>query len=231
LTLGALLPNVAKAAASAPGVTTERASSVTETTATLNATVDPNEANVTDCHFEYGTSLSYGTSVPCSSLPGSGENEVGVSAAIGGLSESTTYHYRIVATNEIGTSFGADRRFSTLPNLPSVATNAASQVTNTTANLNAVVNPNDKNVSDCQFEYGTSLSYGTSVPCSSLPGSGNSEVGVSAAVSGLSESTTYHFRIVATNELGTSFGSDRTFTTLPNAPTVVTEKASSITKT
>ncbi len=231
LALGALLPNVAKAAGSAPGVTIERASEVTENTATLNATVDPNEANVTECKFEYGTTLSYGTSVPCSSLPGSGENEVGVSAAISGLSESTTYDYRIVATNEDGTSYGTNRRFTTLPDLPSVATNAASEVTNTTANLNAVVNPNDKNVTDCEFEYGTSVGYGTTVPCSSLPGGGEDEVGVSAQIGALAESTTYHFRIVATNELGTSYGSDRTFTTLPNAPTVVTEKATSVTRT
>lgn len=230
LALAALLPTVARAAGSAPGVTTERTSLVTENTATLNATVDPNEANVTDCHFEYGSTLSYGTSVPCSALPGSGENEVGVSAAIAGLSESTTYHYRIVATNEFGTSFGTDRRFSTLPNFPSVVTNAASAVANTTASLNAVVSPNDENVTDCEFEYGTSLAYGTSVPCSSLPGSGDNEVGVSAAIAGLTESTVYHFRILATNELGTSYGSDRTFTTLPNSPTVATEKASSITK-
>jgi hypothetical protein len=230
LVLAAIAPSVAQAAATAPGVTTERASSITENTATLNATVDPNEANVTECKFEYGTTPAYGTSVSCSSLPGSGENEVGVSAAIAGLSESTTYHYRVVATNEVGTSYGTDRRFTTLPDLPSVITNDASQVTNTGANLNGVVNPNDSNVTECQFEYGTSKSYGTSVPCSSLPGSGDGEVGVSAAIASLSESTTYHFRLVATNMLGTTYGSDRTFTTLPNAPTVVTERATSVTK-
>ena len=231
LTLWTLLPSAAKAAASSPSVTTERASSVGETSATLNATVDPDEANVTECRFEYGTTVAYGLSVPCSSLPGSGENEVGVSAAVEGLSESTTYHYRIVATNEDGTSYGSDRRFTTLPNFPSVVTNAASAIGNTTATLNATVNPNGENVTACEFEYGTSLSYGNTVPCTSLPGSGDDEVGVSAPVIGLAESTTYHFRIVATNELGTSYGADHTFTTLPNAPTVVTEKASAVTKT
>jgi hypothetical protein len=231
LMLAALLPGAARAEALAPGVTTERASSVAKTTATLNATVDPNEGTVSECYFEYGTSEAYGATVPCTSLPGSGENEVGVSAPVGSLTESTTYHFRIVATNEVGTTYGADRMFTTLPDSPKAVTGSASSVAFTTATLNATVNPNDENVTDCYFEYGTSVAYGKSAACTSLPGSGASEVGVSTPLSGLTEGTTYHFRIVATNELGTSFGADRAFTTMPNSPTVVTGKASSITPT
>ena len=47
----------------------------------------------------------------------------------------------------------------------------------------------------------------------------------------LAANTTYHFRISATNAGGTSKGSDQTFKTLPNPPTVVTEAASSVTQT
>jgi sugar lactone lactonase YvrE len=96
-----------------PGVVTGAASSLTPTTATLNATVNPNGAEVTACTFEYGTSVSYGTSVPCASLPGSGESPVPVSAPLTGLSANTTYHFRIVATNSGGTSNGSDQTFTT----------------------------------------------------------------------------------------------------------------------
>ena len=51
----------------APTVVTEPASSVTHTSATLNATVNPNGETVTACEFEYGTSLPSGTTVPCTS--------------------------------------------------------------------------------------------------------------------------------------------------------------------
>ena len=97
----------------APTTVTELASSVAQASATLNATVNPNGETVSECHFEYGTSLSYGSSVPCASLPGSGESPVAVSAAVAGLAEDTTYHFRVVATNPLGVSHGADQTFTT----------------------------------------------------------------------------------------------------------------------
>ncbi len=216
---------------SAPVVVTEPATSITQTSATLNATVNPKDQTVSECEFEYGTSEAYGTSVPCSSLPGSGESPVMVSAPVTGLVANTTYHFRIVATNVNGTSQGSDQMFTTLPNPPAVVTEAASPLTQTTATLNATVNPEGSNVTNCHFEYGTTPAYGLSAPCASLPGSGTSPVAVSASVGSLTASTTYHFRIVATNASGTSKGSDETFTTLPNPPTVVTGAATSVTRT
>jgi hypothetical protein len=102
----------------APGVVTGSASSITQTSATLNATVNPEGETVSDCHFEYGPTPEYGTSVPCAELPGSGESPVTASAPVSGLSEDTTYHFRIVATNPTSTSFGGDSTFTTLPPPP-----------------------------------------------------------------------------------------------------------------
>jgi hypothetical protein len=108
----------------------------------------------------------------------------------------------------------------TPPDAPTVVTKAALEVTQTSARLTATVNPNGGEVSECKFEYGMSTSYGSSVACSKLPGSGTSPVEVSASVTGLTANTSYHFRISATNAGGTSKGSDETFKTLPSAPTV-----------
>src|SRR5262249_59604265 len=113
---------------------------------------------------------------------------------------------------------------------PAVVTNTAASVAETSATLNATVNPNNAEVGECKLEYGTGTSYGSSAPCSPAPGSGGSPVAVSASVSPLSPNATYHFRISATNAGGTSVGSDGTLKTLPNAPTVVSEPASSVTQ-
>jgi len=205
------------------------ASAITQTTATLNATLNPAGTTLSGCKFEYGTTLSYGASVPCTPSSASGSSPVAVSASIAGLTARTMYHFRIVVTSAGFSS--VDETFKTLPNAPTVATKAVSSVTQTTATLNATVNPNGGEVSRCEFEYGETTSYGKMAPCASLPGSGTSAVEVSASISGLAANTTYHFRIVATNGGGMSKGSDETFKTLPNAPTVVTKAASSVTQT
>jgi hypothetical protein len=200
---------------SPPTVATAVASAVARTSATLHATVNPNGAEVTECKLEYGTTTSYGSSAPCTPAPGSGEAAVGVSASVTGLSENTTYHFRVLAVNAGGTSNGTDQTFKTLQASPTVVTKVASAVTQSTARLNATVNPNGVEVSECKFEYGVSASYGSSAACVPAPGSGMSPVAVSASVTGLAVNTTYHFRVVAVNAGGSSVGSDQTFTTLP----------------
>ncbi len=95
--------------ASAPTVTTDPASSVTTTSATLNGTVNPNGASMT-YYFEYGPASDYGSSTPVQSL-GSGASDVSVSATITGLISCTGYHSRIVGINYSGTSYGDDVTF------------------------------------------------------------------------------------------------------------------------
>jgi phosphodiesterase/alkaline phosphatase D-like protein len=205
----------------APSVTTGNAAPVGQTTATLHATVDPEGAEVSDCHFEYGATTEYGHTEPCSPSPGSGTSAVPVSAAVTDLSPNTTYHYRIVATNAGGTNKGSDETLSTPPNPPTVSTGSPSSITATSATLNATVNPNGGLVTECRLEYGLTTSYGHSESCSPSPGFGTSAVSVSAAVTGLSPNTTYHYRIVATNAGGKSEGTDQMFTTLPPGPPAV----------
>jgi len=204
----------------APTVETKPATAITQTTATLNATVNPNGGEVTECKFEYGTTTSYGSTVPCAVAPGGGTSAVSVSAAATGLSPSTGYDFRIVATNMGGTGTGANATFTTLATVgsaPTVVTGSAGAVGSGSASLNATVNPNGENVTECRFEYGTTTSYGSSAPCTTPPGSGSSAVAVSVPVTGLSANTAYHFRISASSSGGTSKGSDAEFTTLSTA--------------
>ncbi len=97
--------------------------------------------------------------------------------------------------------------------------------------LTGVVNPDSINVDSCQFEYGTNIAYGQSVPCSELPGAGGAPVEVTANIAGLQPGTLYHYRLVATNANGTNESLDGTFTSPSVAPTVESEGVANVAST
>jgi RHS repeat-associated protein len=113
-----------------PTATTEAATSVKETEATLKASVNPN-GTATTYQFEYGKTISYGTKVPLSpESVGSGTTAVVLSKAISGLAEGVTYHYRVVASNAAGSVNGADKTLKTTNPPQTTITSPAPTYTN-----------------------------------------------------------------------------------------------------
>jgi hypothetical protein len=226
VTAVALLASVAvlagpSLAAGAPGATTGDASALTDTQASLAGTVNP-QGELTSYAFQYGTTTAYGQQTALSSA-GSGTADVPIRADLVGLTPGTTYHYRVIATNASGTTVGADRTFTTTgtapapPPAPSAMTGSAS-VTGTSATLSGSVTPNGLATST-YFEFGETANYGQQTPPQGA-GSGSSAVSVSATLSGLRASTTYHYRLVAVGPQGAlAIGADRTFTTAGAATT------------
>jgi tetratricopeptide (TPR) repeat protein len=210
-----------------PVVITNPATLVASFSARLNGTVDPHGLTTT-VYFQYGTTISYGLRTAIQSK--TGNTYQNVAATIGGLTASTTYHFRIVATNSAGTRYGADRIFTTLSPTgpPVVITNPATLVTSFSATLNGSVDPHGL-TTNVHFQYGTTTSYGHTT--ANQTKTGNAYQNVAANISGLSASTTYHFKIVATNSAGTRYGTDRTFTTLSatSPPVVITSPATNTT--
>ncbi len=187
-----------------PIVTTGAATGKQPLQATLNGTVNPNGLPLSNCHFEYGTSTSYGASVPCSG-PESGES------ATVSLAPGTTYHFRIVATNASGPAYGNDETLIT-PGPVEAVTGTESSVQQTEVVVNGTVNPRGYDTKD-YVEYGPTVSYGSStVPGDA--GAGLSPVPEKVTITGLEPGTTYHYRLVATSGGVTSAGEDKTFMTL-----------------
>jgi hypothetical protein len=83
-------------------------------------------------------------------------------------------------------------------------------VTRSSATLNGSVNPHGLTTT-VRFQYGRTTTYGSTT--ANQTKTGNTTQNVAANISGLAASTTYHFRIVATNSAGTRYGSDKTFHT------------------
>ncbi len=191
------------------GVSTGAAESVTPTSATLTGSLEP-DGFATKYDFEYGETELYGSNSPVPFAQTSVHEVVHALTNLTGLKPDTTYHYRLVATNEFGTTWGEDAHFSTAG--PGVTTETAEPVGQTSATLNAKVNPN-KLATKFHFEYGeTSVSENKTAEGELA--SGEAPVAVSAPITALKLATTYHFRIVAENGAGRFVGPEQEFTTV-----------------
>jgi len=136
------------------------------------------------------------------------------------LNEVTKYYVRAYATNNAGTGYGMTMSFLTLGQAPTASTVSATNITSTSAELNGNVNANWLNTGVI-FEYGTTASYGQFADVGyGEPIIGNVLTNVSAEIEDLIPFTTYHFRVRATNLLGTTYGNDMSFTTLAASGTV-----------
>ena len=192
-----------------PILATNPARFIASFSAILKGSLNPDGLSTT-FHFQYGTTTSYGlTTAPQTQT---GDTPRPVSANIISLASNTTYHFRIVASNMAGTTFGSDTTFTTLPmtGFPVVTTNPATSVTASSARLNGTVDPHGLSTS-IYFQYGTTTSYGFRTP--NQVKNGNNYQNFFVGISGLTAGTTYHFRVVATNAVGTRYGTDRTLTT------------------
>ncbi len=208
---------------SPPTAVTGPASSVSLAGASFTGNVDPNGASTT-WYFQYGTTTGYGSTTAAHVL-GGGSTSVAVIVAVTGLTPGTTYHFRLVATSAAGTTDGRDATVTTSQSAPGVATTATTAVGAAGATVHGSVDP-DGLATVWYVRYGTSSSYGSQTRSTSV-GSGLAAVAVSEVLSGLHAATTYHFQLVATNAVGTSYGADETFATL-GAPTVTTEPPTAV---
>jgi hypothetical protein len=195
-----------------PDPITTAASNIGKSSATLNGTVETHGEELTECSFEYGTTTAYGATVPCAESPAEiGTGTKAVHADVSGLDAEAVYHYRLVAANPNGPPVtGDDQAFQTAGK-PELLGVWAQDVTLHEATLKATINPQSSETT-YRFEWGPTSFYGSS--------SGDISIGsepvahtVSLFLDELAAGTTYHFRVVSENEVGTSVSPDHAFVT------------------
>jgi hypothetical protein len=185
-------------------------------TATLEASVNP-EGNETTYRFEYIDEAHYkesgyasASSTPAVSIGSSFEDQ-SASAHLSGLIAGGTYHYRVVATNSEGTATGPDETLTTVAPVL-IEGPWVSGVAGTSVTLSARIDPLGA-ATEYRLEYGTSTAYGHTL--SGKVGEGEGYVLISYHQQELQPLTTYHYRLVTSNEVGSVESSDQTFTTQP----------------
>jgi hypothetical protein len=190
-----------------PSLSNVHAEAVQPTSATIAAEIATGGI-AASYKVEFGTTPRFGrTTADLALLPA--ENPAPVGTPIDQLSPGTVYYYRLVASNETGTTVGEEETFAT-PDAPVLDLREISVGTDS-AHLTFSVNSNSR-PTEVRVEYGDSSSYGsTTAPIQVAPSL--EEQSVSIDLTGLRAATEYHFRGLATNEIGTATGSDQTFST------------------
>ncbi len=97
----------------APTIQTTFAAPIGSTSVSLNGTMNANGLQ-TNAYFEYGATTGYGIATSNTNM-GNTMQTLSIGTTITGLIRNTTYHFRLVAANCAGTSFGGDVAFTTLP--------------------------------------------------------------------------------------------------------------------
>jgi len=190
-----------------PTLTTTEVTNITGTTATSGGDITfDGGAMVSERGVCWSTSNNP-TISDDKTMDGAGEGSY--SSNITNLAGGTVYYVRAYATNSVGTGYGTALMFQTLGKAPTAKTKPATNVSSTSATLNGIVNGNYLSTV-VTFEYGTTTNYGQSITATQSPVNGDS-LSVSANLTGLTGGVTYHFRVVAVNSLGTSYGIDKLF--------------------
>jgi alpha-tubulin suppressor-like RCC1 family protein len=210
----------------APSIVNNYITNVSHNTATLYGTINPNGL-ATNAYFQYGATNTYGTNTTAYPV-GSDTTNVNLSADITGLSPNTTYHFRIVATNNIGASYGQDQAFTTaaVPYPPIVGAVSALNISYNSVSLTGTANPNSKDTT-VYFQYGTSTAYQYATVLQNI-GSGTGDINVTADLTGILADTEYHYRLLANNIDGLSLSADQTFRTTTGPPNARTNYVSDI---
>jgi hypothetical protein len=213
---------------SPPVIAEEKAWSVSDTTATLAGGINPKNSIVTDCHFDWGTTSSYGNIAPCSQ-PNFGVNEVQtITIKASGGQFNLTINGE--TTNDIAfdaTAATVQTELRALSSIGSPNVTVSGGPGNSAGSSPYVVtfvgSLASKDVEQIALGDGTvplSGGNGSSVAATSTPGSPVRDFAapVTADIGGLSPSTIYHFRLVAENGAdGPQNGVDTAFTTRPSA--------------
>jgi len=181
--------------ASPVSISTNAASSISTTAATLNAYVN-SLGNVRSIQvwFDYGRTPDYGNTTVLQTLTSAGT----VSVEISGLTPGTDYYFQAVAQAPDGTkSYGSQDIFTTVSNSKiAVTTSPATGITNSHATLNGNLDDlGNTSMVQVWFEYGNTTEYGNSTGMQAR----NSPGSFSSTITGLNPGTTYYYRAAALN--------------------------------
>jgi len=206
-----------------PTATAEPATNVQSTSVTANGIVNGKGLS-SNVEFEWGLTTAYGNSTVISQNPVTGNLNNAVSASLTGLQSSETYHYRIKASNAVNVSYSNDISFTTTSSLSQITTTAISSITGTSATGGGNIINGGTTVTARGVCYNTNHNPSLSNNFTNNGVGGGTFI---SNINGLVMGTTYYVRAYASNNIGTSYGNELSFTTIA-LPIVITYGLSAV---
>ena len=213
-----------------PDVTTAQVTNITTTSATAGGEIISDGGSaITECGVCWSTEgepTIEGDHIASQVTMGE------FSVTVANLTQNTTYNIRAYATNGAGTGYGEVQTFTTeeeiVITVPTVTTNEVTEITTTTATVGGqITSVGNGTISESGICYKTGTDEWT---CVALEATNNA---FSTTLTGLTANTSYTVRAYATNEEGTGYGEEVTFTTEEEiviiVPTVTTNAVTDIT--
>ena len=139
-------------------------------------------------------------------------------STIYGLTGGTTYYARAYATNNIGTSYGNEVTFKTDAIRPDLTTSDITAITSLSATSGGIVT-SDGGAEIIQ----RGVCWNTTIDPTINNSKSSDGFGIgtfTSSITGLNPGSKYYVRSYATNSVGTEYGENATFNTLPLPPTV-----------
>ena len=194
-----------------PTITTSAVTDITVTTATCGGDVTSDAgAAVTARGVCWSTSPNPTTS---NSKTTNGTGIGSFTSSLTGLTSGTTYYVRAYATNSVGTAYGEEKSFTTL-NVPTITTNAVTDITATTATCGGNVTSDGGSAITARGVCWSTSSNPTISNNKNTNGSGTGSF--TSNLKNLTKGVTYYIRAYATNSIGTAYGNEVSFSTIPD---------------
>lgn len=205
-----------------PALTTSSLSSITQTTASGGGEITSDGgAAITARGVVWSTSANPTVALSTKTSDGTGKGIF--TSNITGLAANTKYYVRAYATNRVGTSYGNEVSFTTIPQptIPVLTTTAVSSITRIAAASGGnITSDGGAAVTARGVVWSTSINPTVALSTKTTDGSGTGNF--SSNVTNLTANTTYYLRAYATNSIGTAYGNEINFTTA-SIPTSVTD--------
>lgn len=192
-----------------PTITTTTISEITATTASSGGNVTNDGGQIVSARGICWSTSQNPTTLNSKTINGSGTGNF--TSSITGLTPGTVYYVRSYATNPSGTSYGNQLEFSTIFTAPTLATNEATAISSTSANVSGNITQDGGKTVTARGICWSTTSNPTISDNKTTNGTGT---GVYlGSISGLTPNVTYYARAYATNSIGTQYGTQVTFKT------------------